>query len=157
MWLFMYLRNERRVMAFLYRIQADGAPAESWPVGNQPLVVGRGDCAEALVGDDALSRSHFLVVKEGPDFVLADLDSQNGTSVNGKRVSGHKLRSGDVIHAGQSVFYFSSERLALHARPLAAMLGLTHTKTDLRVPTVGPALRADAPRQTVDIRSSAKG
>jgi pSer/pThr/pTyr-binding forkhead associated (FHA) protein len=144
-------------MAFLYRIQADGSPAESWPVGSQPLVVGRGDCAQALVGDDALSRSHFLLVKEGSDFVLADLDSQNGTSVNGKRISGHKLRSGDVIHAGQSVFFFSSERLALHARPLAAMLGLTRAKTDLRVPTVRPAPRAEALRQTMDIRSKAEG
>ncbi len=84
------------------------------------MVVGRGETADAFVADNALSRGHFLIVREGGQFFVVDLDSQNGTSVNGKRKSGCKLSPDDVIEAGQSRFLFSKERLPIHARPLMA-------------------------------------
>ncbi len=98
-------------MAFLYEILSDGSLGESWTLGETPVVVGRGEFAEIHVADTALSRSHFLLVREGPDFFVVDLDSQNGTWVSQKRVSGRRLRSGDVIQAGQSRFCFSERTL----------------------------------------------
>jgi pSer/pThr/pTyr-binding forkhead associated (FHA) protein len=82
-------------------------------------VVGRGDFADAYVEDDALSRSHFLIVCEGPDYVLVDLNSANGTSVDGKRVSACILHSNTRITAGASAFFFSLSPVAADA--LAAM------------------------------------
>jgi pSer/pThr/pTyr-binding forkhead associated (FHA) protein len=99
--------------AFLYCIQPDGTPGERWTVSEKPLVVGRGETAEAFVDDPSLSRGHFLVVREASQFVLADLDSQNGTWVDGKRVRGCKLASGQMIRAGQSLFYFSEHEFGL--------------------------------------------
>ena len=94
-------------MACLYKIQADGTPGKSWSLNDQPLVVGRSEAADAHVEDDALSRGHFIITRDGADFLLADLDSRNGTWVNGRQVSTHKLRPGDLISAGGSLFYFA--------------------------------------------------
>ena len=94
-------------MAFLYQIHADGSPAECWALGDQPLVVGRSEAADAYVEDDALSRGHFIIMRDGADFFLVDLDSRNGTWVNGRQVSTHKLRPDELISAGESLFYFA--------------------------------------------------
>jgi len=94
-------------MAILYQIRVDGSQVQYWETGSKPLVVGRGDCVDALVEDDALSRSHFLISREGSDHILIDLNSSNGTWVNGAPVSAHKLGPNQLIHAGESLFYFS--------------------------------------------------
>jgi pSer/pThr/pTyr-binding forkhead associated (FHA) protein len=107
-------------MAWLYRIQADGSPAECWVLEEKPLVVGRGDFADAYVEDDALSQSHFLVVREGDGFFIVDLHSRNGTRVNGNRVAAHKLHANEFILAGQSLFCFVEPAVAEYAPPPAA-------------------------------------
>jgi pSer/pThr/pTyr-binding forkhead associated (FHA) protein len=94
-------------MALLYQIQPDGTQVKHWDLSGKPFVVGRGDCADAFVEDDALSQSHFLITSEGTGFCLIDLKSRNGTWVRSERVSAHKLQPHDVIHAGTSLFYFS--------------------------------------------------
>jgi predicted component of type VI protein secretion system len=105
-------------MAFLYHLSLEGAPLESWSVPEAGLVVGRGELAGATVDDNSLSRSHFLILMEAGSFFIVDLESHNGTRVDGGRVTGMKLRDGAVIHAGQSVFYFSLQRLPTHAPPI---------------------------------------
>jgi pSer/pThr/pTyr-binding forkhead associated (FHA) protein len=99
-------------MAILYQIRIDGAQVQHWETGAKPLVVGRGECADAFIEDDALSRSHFLIAREGADHILIDLNSSNGTWVNGARVSAHKLCSNELIQAGESLFYFSEMPVA---------------------------------------------
>jgi pSer/pThr/pTyr-binding forkhead associated (FHA) protein len=107
-------------MAFLYQIQADGAQGGCWTVGDKPLAVGRGDCADACIEDEALSRSHFLIVREGEEFFLIDLNSSNGTRVNDEPVSARKLSSNEIIMAGHSLFYFSCVPISTFAGLIAA-------------------------------------
>ena len=94
-------------MAFLYQIKSDGSKVEPWTIDQRPAVVGRGDSADVFIEDDSLSRSHFLIVREAGEFLLVDLHSRNGTWVKGERISACKLRSNEVIKAGESLFYFS--------------------------------------------------
>lgn len=69
------------------------------------FVVGRSSRAEYSVPDDGfLSRQHFEIGFDPPLCRLTDLNSTNGTKVNGVRVTGLRLRDGDVIEAGQHVF-----------------------------------------------------
>jgi predicted component of type VI protein secretion system len=105
-------------MAFLYQLDRDGTPLENWPVPDAGLVVGRGELAGATVNDESLSRSHFLILREAGSYFIIDLESQNGTQVNGEPVAGMKLRPRSVISAGQSLFYFSLERLPIHTPPI---------------------------------------
>lgn len=58
------------------------------------------------VDDPALSRSHFEIEARGRDFFLRDLDSSNGTFLNGHPVRTAKLASGDQIRAGRTNMEF---------------------------------------------------
>jgi len=109
-------------MAFLYRIQTDGSPAECWTVEDKPMVVGRSEFVDAYVEDDALSGSHFLIVREGGDFLVVDLHSSNGTLVNGSRITAHKLQPNEFIQAGRSLFCFVDPAVLPYASPSAAFL-----------------------------------
>jgi pSer/pThr/pTyr-binding forkhead associated (FHA) protein len=93
-------------MAYLYRIGDDGSVLEGWELGTDPAVVGRGESAEVRVQDDALSRSHFVIVYDGDNFALVDLQSSNGTWVDGRRIRTHKLATNARIRAGGSHFHF---------------------------------------------------
>lgn len=76
----------------------------------QELVVGRqaGPGGVSIAEDKLLSRRHFKVKAKSTLFMLQDLDSHNGTSVNRRRnaVARHSLRDGDLILAGSQVFAF---------------------------------------------------
>jgi hypothetical protein len=68
--------------------------------------VGRSEPCELRLVDQHLSKEHFAVKKTDGAFVLSDVDSKNGTFVNGNKVSLYTLTSGDVIRAGNSQLVF---------------------------------------------------
>jgi len=100
----------------------DGAVAQRWEIGDQPVAVGRDETADVTIRDNTLSRRHFLIWREGDSFLIKDLNSQNGTWVDGQRARGTKLSHNVCIVAGRTLFLFSEHRLpASPARnPLAA-------------------------------------
>ncbi len=77
------------------------------------MAFGRGTNADVYVDDESLSRGHFLVTHEGHEYFVIDLGSENGTWVRGEKVTAKRLAHGDVIRAGQSLFYFSNSSLTL--------------------------------------------
>ena len=58
------------------------------------------------VADPSVSRRHCVLKAEAGRFVVADLDSRNGTLINGTAVKEQSLRHGDQISVGDSVFLF---------------------------------------------------
>jgi len=68
------------------------------------------DPANALpIADASVSRKHCLLRKEEERFQIKDLDSRNGTLVNGRAVKEQWLRHGDQISTGDSIFLFLLE------------------------------------------------
>jgi len=65
-----------------------------------PLTLGRGTAADVMVPDEAVSRLHAAVRVDGDTVVVEDLDSSNGTRVNGREISQARLEHGDVIQLG---------------------------------------------------------
>jgi len=108
-------------MATLSLLDEVGLIAERWELADRPLAVGRGEWADIIVEDNALSRRHFLIEPAGEGFRLRDLHSQNGTWVDGQPARNTKLHHHDCILAGRSLFLFSEEapkpgdQAALHA------------------------------------------
>lgn len=49
-----------------------------------------------------MSKHHLRIVRNGDGHLLYDLDSYNGTRVNGERIEMAKLRSGDLIEFGNA-------------------------------------------------------
>jgi len=77
-------------------------------------LIGRNSAAEICLKDASVSFSHAtVVVDESEDFpehydvYINDLESTNGTVVNGDKVSIKKLSHGDVIRIGSVEFIFS--------------------------------------------------
>ena len=67
------------------------------------VVVGRAETAQICVRDDAyFSRKHCRLEIAPPQAKVVDLDSSNGTLVNGERVTDRELVHGDVISGGST-------------------------------------------------------
>jgi hypothetical protein len=74
-------------------------------------VLGRSRECEVVVADLNVSRRHAEIHLEAGTYWLVDLESTNGTMVNGKRVKRVKLESGDRIEVGSTELVFErSER-----------------------------------------------
>ncbi len=69
--------------------------------------VGRSTSNALYVPDSQLSRRHCAFVRTGDRIVLRDLQSLNGTFVNGVPIKERALQDGDHIQVGQSVLFLS--------------------------------------------------
>ncbi len=75
--------------------------------GDRAFAVGRAPGVNTLTLESrALSSQHFKVVPHDGGFAVVDLESTNGTLVNGRRVRAHHLEAGDRIQAGEVEFEF---------------------------------------------------
>ncbi|MFG1922066.1 FHA domain-containing protein [Cryptosporangium sp. NPDC048952] len=71
--------------------------------GDLPLTVGRDATQSDVALDDrSVSRRHVRLDLDGGDLVVTDLDSSNGTFVNGSWIRAHVLRPGDRLGIGSS-------------------------------------------------------
>jgi len=71
---------------------------------DQELVIGRAPTASVRLDEDGISRQHakLVLTTEGTVHIV-DLESRNGTFVNGERVSRYALRDGDKIQIGDHI------------------------------------------------------
>ena len=85
----------------------DGAAAGRAVVleSNQKCRVGRGEGADLVIANDGLlSRVHFVVECEQATCRVRDLNSTNGTYVNGARTTEAEVGSQDLLMAGSTSF-----------------------------------------------------
>ncbi len=97
-------------MASLCMLSIDGALGARWEISDEPMTVGRSAVADVKVEDDGLSRRHFMILREGTDYLIRDLNSRNGTWVHGHRAVTARLHDDDCILAGNTLFRFCEER-----------------------------------------------
>jgi signal transduction histidine kinase len=69
--------------------------------------VGRDATSGIQLHDTEVSRQHAELRREGPLFVITDLNSSNGTYVNGQRVQSQRLASGDQVQLGRTLMLFT--------------------------------------------------
>src|SRR5579859_3297092 len=75
---------------------------------NTPVTIGREEGNLLRLNDERVSRFHAKVQQDNGDIILTDLESTNGTRVNGKSVQIRRLRAGDQIWVGRSLLLFGS-------------------------------------------------
>jgi hypothetical protein len=82
------------------------------PVSSDRVVVGRSRECDVRVDDGNVSRRHFELVHESPStWVVVDLESTNGTEVNGHKVQRRtELDDGDRITIGSTELVFGRSR-----------------------------------------------
>src|SRR5206468_11855438 len=73
-----------------------------------PVTIGREEGNLLRLNDERVSRFHAKVQQEDGDVILTDLESTNGTRVNGSPVQIRRLKPGDQVAMGRSVLLFGS-------------------------------------------------
>jgi serine/threonine protein kinase len=74
------------------------------------LLLGRSKLhTETPLNDPQISRVHCQIERQGKNYILTDLESTGGTCVNGRKITRHQLRDGDVIRIGSSQLAYQPE------------------------------------------------
>jgi class 3 adenylate cyclase len=104
------------------------------------LVLGRGN-ADLVIDDHEISRRHALLRAGQGFFEIVDLDSLNGTWVNGVRIQKpSRLDPGDVVRLGKTLLEVEAEVESVPSLPLEPIRAVT--------PLEPPRAAPDAPRAT---------
>ncbi len=77
---------------------------------SQPTTVGRNKVNDVAIDDKTISGQHFRIVPKEEQWFILDLESTNGTYVDGERVKFRELKPGSQVHAGQCQFIFRIEQ-----------------------------------------------
>ena len=96
-----------------------------------PVTIGREEGNTIQVNDDRVSRYHLKIQEDNDKLVLTDLESTNGTKVNGEDIQLRILRHGDLITVGRSVLLVGSrDEIADRLAELRVSQGLDTCKDD---------------------------
>jgi pSer/pThr/pTyr-binding forkhead associated (FHA) protein len=76
------------------------------------ISIGRSRDNDVMVENLSVSRNHGRIRRQGGKFVLTDLNSANGTFVNGVRVSKTEIVDGDVVSIGKHKIEFVNKPLS---------------------------------------------
>lgn len=97
----------------------------------QEMQFGRTEWADAVFPDEKMSKVHFEVQAKEGQLMLRDLDSLNGTLVNGQYVKEAELHKGDEIVAGDTHFFVS-----LRGAPAASEKATAEDNAPFPKPTI---------------------
>jgi pSer/pThr/pTyr-binding forkhead associated (FHA) protein len=96
-------------------------------IGAHPVTIGRLPDNLIVIDNPTVSAHHARVYREGPHYVLEDLQSTNGTFVNDQPIARHSLAEGDVVVIGKHVLLFSREGAAPEDESAASKTFLPET------------------------------
>jgi pSer/pThr/pTyr-binding forkhead associated (FHA) protein len=90
-------------------LSLDGAVLAEYNMNKERYTIGRLPDNDIRIDNPAVSGHHSLIINILNDSFLEDLNSTNGTYVNGKLIKKHALQHGDVITAGHHQLRFVEE------------------------------------------------
>jgi pSer/pThr/pTyr-binding forkhead associated (FHA) protein len=118
-----------------------------------PITIGREEGNTIQLNDERVSRFHLKIQADKDKIVLTDLQSTNGTKVNGEDIQLRILRYGDLINVGRSVLLFGSrQEISKRIKDIQRQLLSDNkdSKADLRVSGEGTASQSGAAVQEQD-------
>ncbi|MHB9117886.1 MAG: FHA domain-containing protein [Burkholderiales bacterium] len=114
-------------------LSLDGEVLREYGIDKESLTIGRKSHNDIQIDSLAVSSEHAMITTILNDSFLEDLDSTNGTLVNGNPVKKHYLQNGDVIEVGKHTLTYVNadavpghkaedfeKTMILRASPLAA-------------------------------------
>ena len=117
-----------------------------------PITIGREEGNSVQLNDERISRFHLKIQEDQGKLVLTDLESTNGTRVNGEDTHLRILRYGDVVSVGRSVLLFGTrDQIAGRLEELRSD-GLSST-SELRTGEL--AERADSESRSFELKLAA--
>ena len=110
---------------YLEYLSAESDLPAQIPLDKYPFTIGRKETVDLRIDSNRVSREHAQIVKEDGNYRVIDLQSTNGTFVNGKRIEDAPLSDGDLLMVANEEFSFSTgtvdqaERMATQVIELA--------------------------------------
>jgi DNA-binding NtrC family response regulator len=83
----------------------------------QSLRFGKAADNDVVIEDPTVSRNHMVIRRQGDRFLVQDLDSTNGTYIDGAQVREGYLRAGALIEIGDVQLRFTPERAPVQVAP----------------------------------------
>jgi diguanylate cyclase (GGDEF)-like protein len=78
-----------------------------YPLGDKPLMVGRGDDCDIRIQDNSVSRRHASIEPVADGYSVCDLGSTNGTFVNDKQLDcPRNIHDGDYLRVGNCIYRY---------------------------------------------------
>jgi len=135
-------------------LQFEGRLLKEYAVGSG-LTIGRLPDNAVIIDNPAVSGHHARLICDTGSVVLEDLQSTNGTFVNGEHVLRHVLRAGDIVLVGKHHLVFDNSAEAAMPGPVLSGLGDTVYLDTKQHRELRQTLE-DAKAQAVSMRPSAK-
>ena len=80
------------------RVEQEAKPVDHWSITKEDILVGRDDDCDLIITDRSVSRNHIRIYEQDNFYFIQDLESKNGTWVNGVKLDGSReLHHGDEI------------------------------------------------------------
>ena len=79
--------------------------------GSDCITIGRASDNSVCINESGISSKHAKIFSENNQVYIEDLNSTNGTFVNGKRITRTVLRINDAVNLGQTPFYLNDARI----------------------------------------------
>jgi pSer/pThr/pTyr-binding forkhead associated (FHA) protein len=115
----------RKLMARLLW-EYEGQVIRDYPFRKGSITIGRRKDSTIIFSNPEVSSLHARIDKIGPDYILTDLQSTNGTFVNGLKVLSHRLSHGERISIGKNVLLFiGTEKAQIEAERASIPLDKT--------------------------------
>lgn len=96
-------------MAMKLTLSLGGRTLERYEFDKPVVRVGRNEDCDIPIDNLGISRYHAEVIHKDGFYLLRDLQSNNGTFVNGRRITTHALNDGDEISIGKFSLVFSGQ------------------------------------------------
>jgi EAL domain-containing protein (putative c-di-GMP-specific phosphodiesterase class I) len=100
-----------------------GGPAQKTLLVSFPFSIGRNDATDLPITSTRVSREHAAIVRAVDTYRVRDLDSTNGTFVNGQRIEEATLTDGDILLIADVEFTFFSGNLQAPRKTVTQVIG----------------------------------
>lgn len=94
-----FVKSDGKITKIRTKLELTGAP----------VTIGRGSDADIQVDDGTCSRIHCAIRRWDDMYIIRDMDSSNGTKVNGEPVRVAELLESDTVRIGGTEFSFEAE------------------------------------------------
>jgi len=144
-------------------LSLDGQVMAEYNMNKERYTIGRLPDNDIRIDNVAVSGHHSLIINILNDSFLEDLNSTNGTYVNGKLIKKHALQHGDVITVGHHQLRFVEDDEAqdefektMVIQPSARPVEKIRTARELAEPAAAPTTSATGSRRGIDGHAALK-
>lgn len=97
----------KKNIAYMFPLEKNSGLEPEYLIAKDVITIGRHPNNDVSIPQEAISRHHAKIERKDDGFMVVDLNSSNGTFVNGERITQKSVDEGDILTMGDVEFGFS--------------------------------------------------